>query len=204
MVKENGMVMMSEEEFKKYSDTDKLRKLLFKVIKERPNGDVKVTRREFLDIYDIALEMIDSEFGERTEIYGHNVEVHWHGIYCDCGDGATAYNYIVDEINGVIEELDDEDDEEIAEKETVKKEETKNINKEVSTEKLKKLIHHINELEHIWGDIEDSYDEAVNENDEVYDEFCNKYPFEKSFDTYLLPIMEWRYSLENYLKEVEK
>ena len=85
----------------------KLRRLLFKVMKEHESGDVKVTRREFLEVYEEAMDGLGSD---ECELYGNDVTVHWHGIYCNCSDGATAYEYIVSKINEVIKELDDEDD----------------------------------------------------------------------------------------------
>ena len=106
MVVENGMVMMTLEEYGKRcdkSETDKLKKLLFKVMQEKTNGDVRVTRQEFLDIYNIAMDYPDDGYSLQ-ENYEHNVEVHWHGIYCDCGDGATAWNHIISQIESVIDE----------------------------------------------------------------------------------------------------
>ena len=85
----------------------KLKRLLFKVMKEHESGDVKVTRREFLEVYEEAMDDLASD---ECECYGNNVTVHWHGIYCDCSDGATAWNHIVSNIKSVNEELDDEDD----------------------------------------------------------------------------------------------
>ena len=74
--------------------------------------DQKVTRKEFLDLYKAAMEMIcyydGSDEKERfNHLYGYPVEVHWNGVYCDCSDGATAWNHIVSNIEGVIEEEDE-------------------------------------------------------------------------------------------------
>lgn len=74
----------------------------------------------------------------------------------------------------------------------------------MTNEKLKKLIHHMNELEHIWADVLDCYDEATKEYYGLHDKFTEEYPFEKSFDEYIIPLAEWRISIEEYLKEVEK
>ena len=100
MVKENGMVMITESEYETYKE---LRRLLFEVMKERLPGDVRVTRSDFLKIYNLAMETME-ENSEDNEIYGRDVTVHWHGIYCNCTDGAIAYNYIIDAIKGVTEE----------------------------------------------------------------------------------------------------
>lgn len=99
MVRENGMVMMTEEEYAE-------------LIK---NKDQKVTRREFLDLYNAALTMRDYYDGtdekERfNHVYGYDVTVHWNGVYCNCSDGATAYNHIICGVEGADEELDDIED----------------------------------------------------------------------------------------------
>lgn len=64
-------------------------------------SDKKVSMTEFLRIYDQALNADD-----RTEsgIYGEDVTIHWNGIYCNVGDGATAYNHIISNIESVIDE----------------------------------------------------------------------------------------------------
>lgn len=74
--------------------------------------DEKVTRKEFLKLYNTAMEMIcyydGSDEKERfNHLYGYPVEVHWNGVYCDCSDGATAWNHIVSNIEGVIKEEDE-------------------------------------------------------------------------------------------------
>ena len=82
-----------------------LRSLLFSAMKEKQNGDTKVTRKEFVDIYHEAMEGLGSD---ECECYGNNVTVHWHGIYCDCSDGAVAYNHIITGVKGVMSEEDEE------------------------------------------------------------------------------------------------
>lgn len=83
----------------------KLRRLLFKVMKEHESGDVKVTKREFLEVYEEAMNDLGSD---ECECYGNDVTVHWHGIYCNCNDGAVAWNHIVSGIEGVIDEYGDD------------------------------------------------------------------------------------------------
>lgn len=109
---------LSDENRKLKSRIARLQQLLFKVMngkqmtKRSNSEDIKVTRREFLDIYgeaeDYVMDDLTGEFREDTPIYGKNVTVHWAGIYCDCSDGAVAYNGIVSGIKGVIEEDGDE------------------------------------------------------------------------------------------------
>lgn len=70
-------------------------------------------------------------------------------------------------------------------------------------EKVKKLIHHMNELEHAWQNVLDSYDEAAEDFPELHDKFAESYPFEKSFDDYILPLYDWRASVEELLHNIE-
>ena len=129
MVKENGMVMMTENELdrmerehlNKLEEYEKRIELLREALKKRitkgaPSEDVRVARIDFLALYNEALEeMFDIMENERTtdktpddipnDIYGYDITVHWHGIYCNCGDGATPSNIIIP----AIEEVDNED-----------------------------------------------------------------------------------------------
>ena len=74
--------------------------------------DRKVSMTEFLKIYNKALgemfENNDNDDYEDNKIYGHDVTIHWNGIYCNVGDGATAYNHIISNIESVLEELGEE------------------------------------------------------------------------------------------------
>ncbi len=123
MVKENGMVMMTEAEFKAYADNVKhnnelihnmqmqlkeLKQALLEATRKH-NGkqkDVHLTRQTFLDVYDHCFLRDDEEEFEK-DMYGHDVHVHWHGFWCNCSDGATACNNIIEGIRGCIEEDDD-------------------------------------------------------------------------------------------------
>ena len=123
MVKENGMVMMSEKEYvalleKSAKENNKLRRLLNTLIhntRANKNGSTKVSRSEFFELYEFAVnEMFDNldngiEDEDKNEIWGHNVTVHWHGFYCNCCDGAVVANYIIPAIKGIIDEEDDEE-----------------------------------------------------------------------------------------------
>lgn len=72
-------------------------------------NDIKVSMRDFLRIYNQALEeMFDGGDCEETGIYGEDVTIHWNGWYCSVGDGATAWNHIISNIESVIEETDEE------------------------------------------------------------------------------------------------
>ena len=81
------------------------------------NKDKKVSRKNFLTLYDAEMIKLDlgndlDGFTEDSAIYGKNVTVHWNGYYCNCGDGATAYNYIIEGVKGADDELDEWDEEE--------------------------------------------------------------------------------------------
>lgn len=93
MIREKGLVIMTEDEY---------RMLIGKKEEE-------VTKKEFLDLYGAAMEMIayydgSAEKERFNHLYGYDVTVHWNGVYCNCSDGATAWNHIVSNIKGIIEE----------------------------------------------------------------------------------------------------
>ena len=123
MVKENGMVMMTERELERMErektelvkDYEKRIELMQDAIKQlmkegATSEDVRVGKKDFLAIYQKALdEMFDlmekPNFDEQpNDIYGHDITVHWHGIYCNCGDGAVVCNNLIPGIEGVTEE----------------------------------------------------------------------------------------------------
>ena len=159
MVKENGMVMMTEEEFKSVCkcyekniadqkgeheyETDLICKDYEKticILKEEhetdmailnqriefmqtailelskgaaTTTDMRVSKADFLAIYQKALDKFFDIMEKTTDetpdevqndIYGHDVTIHWHGIYCNCGDGAIPSNHIIPGIEGVNDE----------------------------------------------------------------------------------------------------
>ena len=127
MVKENGMVMMTERELERMEreknelvkDYEKRIELMQDAIKQLMTSaatfeDVRVGKKDFLAIYKKALdEMFDNmekpNFDELpNDIYGHDITVHWHGIYCNCGDGAVVCNNLIPAIEDVLSEDDDE------------------------------------------------------------------------------------------------
>lgn len=124
MVKENGMVMMTAAELERMErehtatieEYEKRVDLMQSAIKElmkegTPTTDTRVARVDFVAIYNKALnEMFDNFEKDNSDetpndIYGYDITVHWHGIYCNCGDGATPSNIIIP----AIEEVDNED-----------------------------------------------------------------------------------------------
>lgn len=129
MVTENGMVMMTAAELERMErehkdrieEYEKRLDLMQSAIKQlmkegTPSEDVRVARLDFVAIYNKALEemfdIMEEEMAtDKTpddvpnDIYGHDITVHWHGIYCNCGDGAIPTNIIIP----AIEEIDNED-----------------------------------------------------------------------------------------------
>ena len=93
MIKYNGMVLMTEEEYEE---------LLFK---KNKTTDTKVRRKDFVELWNA--ESIKDAYDLDNRSYGCNVTVHWNGYYCNCGDGATAYNNIICGVADADEELDD-------------------------------------------------------------------------------------------------
>lgn len=116
MVRENGMVMISEEEYRRLNkdaeENEILRSAVMKMIRNfqrKPNSDMELTRREFLAVYNAAVgDMFErEEYGiDDNEIYGYDVTVHWHGFYCNCEDGATPTNTVIVGVEDCADELD--------------------------------------------------------------------------------------------------
>lgn len=50
----------------------------------------------------------ENEIEDEDEIYGHDVTVHWHGLYCNCSNGAAVSNNIIPGIEGLISEYGEE------------------------------------------------------------------------------------------------
>ena len=123
MVRENGMVMLTERELKemerKLLQCEKRIVILQSALLQATKGGttvegVKVTKTDFLEIYQKALnDMFNKEEKENfdpysTDIYGYDFTVHWHGIYCNCSDGAMPSNHIIPAIEGLNDEDPDE------------------------------------------------------------------------------------------------
>ena len=157
MVKENGMVMMTEEEFKTIckcyeknlgdlkdeheyetdlicNDYEKKLSHLEKKLKDLKEEyetrlgfmhkaiialtqktttvphDMRVSKADFIAIYNKAIDdffdKMETPGGEElhNDIDGYDITVHWHGIYCNCGNGATPSNFLIPGIEDVISE----------------------------------------------------------------------------------------------------
>lgn len=123
MVKENGMVMMTEEEFNKMqlrisnTETEKDQMVLdyerrlelmqialmdLSRAVSTVSQDVRVPKADFIAMHSTAVAEMDG--CEDNDIYGYDITVHWHGFYCNCGDGATPSNYIIPGIEDCNEE----------------------------------------------------------------------------------------------------
>ena len=64
--------------------------------------DVKVSKADFVEMHSEAVRDMDGL--ENNDIYGYDVTVHWHGFYCNCGDGATPANHIIPGVEGCLDE----------------------------------------------------------------------------------------------------
>lgn len=64
--------------------------------------DVRVSKADFVAMHSTAVYEMDGL--EDNDIYGYDITVHWHGFYCNCGDGATPANYIIPGIEDCNEE----------------------------------------------------------------------------------------------------
>ena len=119
MVKENGMVMMTESEFmdtlgKAHETSEKLQtaeqtinelsRILLKMKREDEpeTGETLVSLNTFLSLYNSCFKNDSVE----DDIYNHDVFVSWHGFRCNCQDGATACNYIIDGVEHVADEIE--------------------------------------------------------------------------------------------------
>ena len=110
MVRQDNMVMMSAAEYEELEqmkkEVEELRSIVLKATrnKEMKTDDVLVSMRTF---YNIAMNALSTDDGMEEDIYGHDVTVHFHGLYCNCQDGATAYNYIIEGVKECADECDE-------------------------------------------------------------------------------------------------
>lgn len=120
MVTENGMVMMTLKEYNnlnviknklKESEVSNamLRKAMLQLTDEGNTTDIKVSRSDFIKMHEMAVNEMFETNSEENDIYGHNITVHWHGMYCSCSDGATPSNHIIPAIVECDNELDMEE-----------------------------------------------------------------------------------------------
>lgn len=87
-----------------------LRNAIIQLTGKERTSDVRVSRKDFLKMYDGAVNEFLDLYHEDNDICGYPVTVHWHGIYCDCSDGATPSNYLIPGIKDCDDELDGEEE----------------------------------------------------------------------------------------------
>lgn len=110
---------LDENEYKALTEKDctkaleeenaRLLDLLFKVLpKEGKTGDKELSRKDFVEVYNFMVKHMDTVEDnftkENNAIYVHDCTVHWHGLYCNCSDGATVANNIIPAITSVDDE----------------------------------------------------------------------------------------------------
>lgn len=64
--------------------------------------DVRISKADFVAMHTQAV--CDMDGLEDNDIYGYDITVHWHGFYCNCGDGAAPANYIIPGIEDCLDE----------------------------------------------------------------------------------------------------
>ena len=115
----SGYYCLTEDEYKAMGDYAELKKkyedllnLVARILPtEKETGDKLISRKDFTEFYDYMVEQMDLVEDENKQpiaIYGNDVTVHWHGLQCNCTDGALAFNHIIEGIKG-LEEEDPED-----------------------------------------------------------------------------------------------
>ena len=115
-----GKVIIDKAEYQRLKELEiankELRKALLKATSKTQTKDIHISRKQFVQMHDIeAFEILDEEEEKHNyklcpdyyenPIYGYDVTVHWHGMYCNCGDGATPSNHIFPAIEACDEEL---------------------------------------------------------------------------------------------------
>ena len=49
-------------------------------------------------------KILKATINMEDDIYGHDVTVHFHGLYCNCQDGAAAFNYVIEAVDACASE----------------------------------------------------------------------------------------------------
>ena len=119
MVRENNMVMLPWAEYQQININyereiaelkkrcEMLQNAVLKLSAKHgtPVTDVRVSKLDFLAMHDSAVnDMFDHPENEENDIYGYDITIHWHGVYCNCSDGATPSNYIIPALQDLCEE----------------------------------------------------------------------------------------------------
>ncbi len=110
----SGYYCLTEDEYKEMGDYAELKKkyedllnLVARILPtEKETGDKLISRKDFIDLYDYMTVQMDlvPDFGKPIAVYGNDVTVHWHGLQCNCTDGALAFNHIIEGIRSLEEE----------------------------------------------------------------------------------------------------
>lgn len=77
--------------------------------KKMKTKDIKVSMSTFYNITQEILRREDNDkINMEDDIYGHDVTVHFHGLYCNCLDGASVFNSVIEGVAECAEENDEE------------------------------------------------------------------------------------------------
>ena len=73
--------------------------------KKETTKDIKVSMSTFYNLTQEILRREDDDIiNMEDDIYGHDVTVHFHGLYCNCQDGAAAFNYVIEAVDACASE----------------------------------------------------------------------------------------------------
>lgn len=92
----------------------KLVKFLPKIVaREKQNTDIQLNRKDFLELYGYAMQQMDfvelEDQDDKSEVlvYGNDFTIHYLGYFCNCGDGAAIFNYLIPAIESLNDEEND-------------------------------------------------------------------------------------------------
>ena len=82
----------------------------------QPEG-IRLKVADFLTVYNAMFRNGGNQYNGYREaegpdlmenhIYGHDITVSWHGLWCNCEDGASACNHIIGGLEGLADEIED-------------------------------------------------------------------------------------------------
>ena len=123
MYRDNGLVVMTETEYNSMTQAksweikelekrcDMLQNAIMTLTRDQGirTEDIRIPKLDFIQMHEKAVDdMFDRPADDKNDIYGYDITIHWHGMYCNCSDGATPSNYIIPALQELCEEDPDE------------------------------------------------------------------------------------------------
>lgn len=117
MVRENGMVMMKEQEYykevtlKEYEIEDlktrceQLAEVISKLIVCNNDESTIINPRDFVIIWNNVFDRMNEGNKEEDLIYTE-ATLHWNGLVANLGDGAAFANYVIPMLTELADELE--------------------------------------------------------------------------------------------------